>query len=251
MYTSPHLISYEERIRIDTRPISRDLFAKYFFEVWESLLATEAEQTGQHLPRYLQLLALVSMHAFIREGVEAAVFETHHGGEYDSTNVVENPVVTIVTSLGMDHVRQLGPGIENIAWHKAGIFKPGAFAVSARQDPIPAGILQDRAKEKGVELVFVEDDDELGDAPHLKPYVQRMNAAVALAAVREFIRRKAPDAGPVRPDDIRKGIQDFSWAGRFQVVDQGQQRWCLDGAHNELSIVKAAEWFVDMSNSEM
>ncbi|KUL90484.1 hypothetical protein ZTR_00032 [Talaromyces verruculosus] len=69
---------------------------------------------------------LDSFHTFIRERVQAAIFETHHGGEYDATNVIPQPVVTAITSLGMDHVAQLGPTIDDIAWHKSGIFKPGA-----------------------------------------------------------------------------------------------------------------------------
>ena len=156
LYTSPHLVSYEERIRINKAPISRELFAKYFFEVWERLL--ETDEGENHLPRHFQLLALVSMHAFISEGVEAAVYETHHGGEYDATNVIQNPIVTIVTSLGMDHVRQLGPGIENIAWHKSGIFKRGANAFSSKQDEAPTKMLRQRAAEKDVKIEFVEDE---------------------------------------------------------------------------------------------
>lgn len=80
-----------------------------------------SETTRQ--PRYLQFVALLAFHTFIRENVQAAIFETHYGGEYDATNVMQNPVVTGITSLGMDHIAQLGPTIENIAWHKAGIFK--------------------------------------------------------------------------------------------------------------------------------
>jgi folylpolyglutamate synthase len=248
LYTSPHLISYEERIRIDKAPISRDLFAKYFFEVWDKLLATDEGEN--HLPRHFQLLALVSMHAFIREGVQAVVYETHHGGEYDATNVIAKPIVTIVTSLGMDHVRQLGPGIENIAWHKAGIFKQGADAFSAEQDDIPARVLRERAEERKVTLEFVQDDNVLAgeEADQLKPDIQRRNCALALTAVKQFLNRIAPsDAGPMLQEDIRKGVEGFSWPGRFQLVEDGNMRWFLEGAHNEMSITKAAEWFTELA----
>ncbi|KAK0383937.1 hypothetical protein NLU13_8028 [Sarocladium strictum] len=251
LYTSPHLISYEERIRINKAPISRDLFAKYFFEVWDALLATD--EGVNHLPRHFQLLALVSMHAFISEGVQAAVYETHHGGEYDATNVIENPVITIITSLGMDHVRQLGPGIENIAWHKAGIFKRGADAFSAAQDEAPARVLRERAAEKDVTLRFVA-DGELLDKQHasqLKPDVQRLNCTLALAAVNQFLKRTAPAAaGPVLHDDITKAIQDFSWPGRFQTIEDGDMKWYLEGAHNDMSITKSAEWFGELAQED-
>ena len=249
LYTSPHLVSYEERIRINKAPISRELFAKYFFEVWERLL--ETDEGENHLPRHFQLLALVSMHAFISEGVEAAVYETHHGGEYDATNVIQNPIVTIVTSLGMDHVRQLGPGIENIAWHKSGIFKRGANAFSSKQDEAPAQMLRQRAAEKDVKLEFVEDESGLEgteEGAALKPDVQRMNCALALAAVKTFLKRTAPGkAGAVLPDDVNKGIKDFSWPGRFQTIDDGSMTWHLEGAHNEMSITKSAEWFNELA----
>src|ERR1700694_5719103 len=132
LYTSPHLIYPEERIRINFEPISKDLFAKYFFEVCEGL-SQHSSDDSESVPRYLQLYALLSFHTFIREGVDVAVYETHHGGEYDATNVVEKPVVSVITPIDEDHVDQLGPSVANIAWHKAGILKAGAPAFSALQ----------------------------------------------------------------------------------------------------------------------
>ncbi|OAL52642.1 putative folylpolyglutamate synthetase [Pyrenochaeta sp. DS3sAY3a] len=247
LYTSPHLIYPEERIRINFQPIARDLFAKYFFEVWDAL--SEDESNVRTLPRYLQLIALVSFHAFIKEGVEVAVYETHHGGEYDATNVIENPIVTVITPLGMDHVKQLGPTIENIAWHKAGIFKRGCRAISSPQEASPANIIRSRASEKGISVQFVENDLSLpADAPQLKPDVQRMNCSVALAAVRCFLEEKLPqNAAPISPSDILRAISQFSWPGRFQLLSEGVYHWFLDGAHNEMSVDKAAQWFIENS----
>ena len=200
-------------------------------------------------PRYLQLFALVAFHAFIREGVEAAIFETHHGGEYDATNVIERPAVTVVTPLGMDHVEQLGPSLENIAWHKAGIFKSGAPAFSAPQEGVAAQVLRDRATAKGVDLEFVYQDSVLSDpSVRLAPDVQRLNCSVALAAVRSFLKRRAPDgSATLTSDDIVRAISQFFWPGRFQLVVDGNCQWFLDGAHNEMSVSKAAEWFIESS----
>ncbi|KAH7182327.1 folylpolyglutamate synthase [Fusarium flagelliforme] len=221
LYTSPHLIFPEERIRINFQPIARDLFAEYFFQVWDAL-TPDTDCTP--LPRYLQLLALVSFHAFVKEGVEAAIFETHHGGEYDATNVIEHPVVSVVTSLGMDHVTQLGPNIETIAWHKAGIFKRGSVALSSPQ-----------------EMNHVS-----ADAIQLKPDVQRMNCSVAQAAVRHFLVRKGDSS--LSPLDILRGVGQFAWPGRFQLLVEGKFKWFLDGAHNEMSVGKAATWFIENSS---
>lgn len=250
LYTSPHLIYPEERIRIDSRPISRDLFAQYFFEVWDILAGHEG--SPHVLPRYLQLFAIVSLHAFIKENVEATIIETHHGGEYDATNVIEHPLATVITSLGMDHVKQLGPTLENIAWHKAGIFKAGSSGFSSPQDPSAAAVLWSRAAEKGTTLAFVENDQSLPEnALQLKPDVQRINCSVALAAVRHFLDVKAPRHCPkFSSSDILFGLSQFCWPGRFQVLIHGKFRWYLDGAHNEMSVIKAAEWFIECTGTQ-
>ncbi|KAH7078495.1 folylpolyglutamate synthase [Paraphoma chrysanthemicola] len=250
LYTSPHLIYPEERIRINFQPIGRDLFAKYFFEVWEVL--SKDDGTSRTLPRYLQLMALVSFHAFIKEGVDAAIFETHHGGEYDATNIIEHPVATVVTTLGMDHVKQLGPTLENIAWHKAGIFKEGAHAFSSIQEDSAAEVLRARASEKHTTVQFVENDPSLPlDSPQMKPDVQRMNSSVALAVARHFLEEKAPKDGmPLSSSDISRAVDRFSWPGRFQRIEEGMFTWYLDGAHNDMSISKAAEWFIETTKDQ-
>jgi folylpolyglutamate synthase len=198
-------------------------------------------------------MTLVAFHAFIREGVEAAIFETHHGGEYDATNVIEHPIVTVITPLGMDHVKQLGPTIENIAWHKAGIFKRGFHALSSPQEASAAGVLRSRASEKGTTVQFVEENDPSlpANALQLKPDVQRMNCSVALAAVRCFLEEKAPkDIAQLSHSDIVQGIRRFSWPGRFQVLVEGAFNWFIDCAHNEMSVGKAAEWFIESSQEQ-
>lgn len=255
LYTSPHLIYPEERIRINSKPIARDLFAKYFFQVWDALTTKAAADGERGLPRYLQLCLLVSFHAFIQEGVEAAIVETHHGGEYDATNVIENPVVTVVTPLGMDHVQQLGPTLENIAWHKSGIFKGGSQALSATQDETStADILRSRSAEKGVaSLEFASGNDPLlpAKAIQLEPAVQRANAALALAAARRLVDLRAPGtAKALSEEDVKRGVEQFAWPGRFQRVTEGLFDWFLDSAHNEMSVVKAAEWFTENSRHQ-
>ena len=203
-------------------------------------------------PRYLQLFLLVSLHTFIKEGVDAAILEAHPGAEYDSTNVIEKPIVTAITPLGMDHVKQLGPSIENIAWHKAGIFKPGAPAFSAVQETAASEVLRNRASDKGVNLRFVDDDPCLPvHLPQLRPDVQRTNCSVALAVVRSFLDQKAPEnCFRLNPSDIQRGISQFFWLGRFQLVVENNFQWFLDGAHNEMSVVKATEWFNEVSKMQ-
>ena len=233
----------QERIQINGKPISEDLFAKYVFEVWDTLRSNTLPN-----PRYLQLLMLVSVHTFIRENVDAAIYETHNGGEYDATNIFLNPIVTGISTIGMDHVEQLGPSVDNIAWHKAGIFKSGRPAFSTSQEPLAAAMLERRASEKDVPLEFVDTDPLLPvNATALRPHVQRTNASLALALTRSFLAEKAPvTSHDLTRQDISMGVQQFFWIGRFQNITQGRFNWFLDGAHNELSIRNAAEWFAEV-----
>ncbi|KAF3936553.1 hypothetical protein ABW19_dt0202585 [Dactylella cylindrospora] len=177
------------------------------------------------------------------------ICETHHGGEYDATNVIEKPVATAITSIGLDHVAQLGPTIRDIAWHKAGIMKPTAPAFSAPQEPEVAEVLKSRAAEKGVDLRFVDADSSLPpnlgalDAP-----VQRINSSVAAALAGAFLNAKAtPEQQSLTPEDISEGIRKFSWPGRFQIISEGANKWFLDGAHNDISVQQAAGWFARSS----
>lgn len=196
---------------------------------------------------------LVAVHTFISEKVDVAIFETHNGGEYDATNIFANPTATGITSIGMDHVAQLGPSIENIAWHKAGIFKTGSPAYSVSQERQAAAVLECRAGERDVRLEFVQDDltDHM-DAPSMKLSVQRKNASLAVRLANAFISRKGLSAGHhLTSCDLRESIENFSWIGRFQQIIQGGNRWFLDGAHNELSVPYPARWFAEIVTKDL
>lgn len=238
LYTSPHLVNITERIRIDFVPLSKDLFAQNFFEVYDGLRL----QPNDPGPRYLQLLACISYHTFLKAQVDVAIYETHHGGEYDATNVVQNPIVTGITSIGMDHVATLGPTIENIAWHKAGILKTGAPAFSAPQESSVANVLKCRAAEKRVMLEFVEPNNDLPGTFTAK--IQVLNATIAHRISNAFLNLKHPKANScLSSEDTANGIQRFKWPGRFHLIQRGRYYWYLDGAHNELSIAEATSWF--------
>lgn len=264
LYTSPDLQCIRERIQIDGKPITEELFTRYFFEVWECLMTDQSPESTnqnqkQNQPRYLQFLALLAFHTFIRENVQVAIVETHHGGEYDTTNVIQNPVVTGITSLGMDHIDQLGPTIENIAWHKAGIFKPGSPAFSVPQEPGPAEVMTKRAAEKQTTLTFIsgEDNPALPSSSSndrvLGTSVQRLNCSLALELAKTFLQAKEPSTTnhTLDTDDISRAIDNFSWIGRFEVIEHADtnNRWILDGAHNTLSLEHAAAWFSRLSSA--
>lgn len=158
LFTFPHLISVRERIAINSDPISEKQFTKYFFEVWDALeqSAIKDGRDPKIKPIYFRFLTLMSFHVFLQEKVDIAIYEVGVGGAWDSTNIVERPSVTGITTLGIDHVAVLGDTIEQIAWHKAGIFKTGTPAFTIEQVPGAAKVLKDRAAERNVHLETVE-----------------------------------------------------------------------------------------------
>ncbi|RDL37963.1 uncharacterized protein BP5553_05396 [Venustampulla echinocandica] len=192
LYTSPHLCSVRERIRINSEPLTEAQFTKYFFEVWNSLEKTAKRQGLDPAlkPVYFRFLTLVSFHAFLREGVDTAVYEAGVGGELDSTNVFERPAATGITTLGIDHVESLGETIDKIAWHKAGILKTGSPAFSVRQLPGAETVLRERAEEKGVRIQWVDPNPGLQNVK-IKPAedFQVKNASLAVALTTTVLKK--------------------------------------------------------------
>ncbi|OBS15810.1 hypothetical protein FPOA_13418 [Fusarium poae] len=237
LYTSPSLMNYNDMIRINFQPLSEACFTKAFFEVWDGLRLDEKDKKP---PRKLQLLAIMSFHVFLQAEVDVAIYETHHGGEFDVTNIIDDPVVTAITTIGLDHKEELGGTYESIAWHKGGIFKKGACALSVVQNPRAAGILDARARELGLALGYVEALQELPGK--FQDDAQRINASLALRASDAFLNHHTPGSH-LSPEDVEDGLRNFRWPGRFHIVEEDTTTWCTDGAHNPMSAEIAAKWF--------
>ncbi|KAK6387498.1 Folylpolyglutamate synthetase [Exophiala oligosperma] len=252
LYTSPHLISVRDRIRINSEPIREDLFARYFFEVWDALEASAAQEgrDPRVKPVYFRFLTLMSWHVFLKEGVDAAIYEVGVGGAWDSTNVVEKPVVTGITTLGIDHVAVLGDTLAKISWHKAGIFKKGvpAFSVSQAQEAVD--VLEERAAEIGVNLHFIDVDPFISKV-EVTPNAeyQRGNISLAIALVVEAGKKLGlPGLHPDKcPEVFKDGIENTVWRGRCETKFDGRRKWHLDGAHTVDSLKVAAQWFARQS----
>lgn len=136
------------------------------------------------------------------------VNEIHAGEKYDATNIIRAPIVTAVTSIAMYHVKLFGPSIENIAWHKARIFKSGSLAFSTLQENVVTTVLQQRTTEKGAKLEFVSIDPTLPtEATALKPNVQKIICSLALSAVHAWFSVKEPKAQSHTEDFLACGIK--------------------------------------------
>ena len=252
LFISPHLIAVRERFRINSLPISEELFARYFFEVWDRLEASQITADLvplQSKPIYARYLTLMSYHVFLQEGIDVAVYETGVGGEFDATNIVERPVASGISTLGIDHVFVLGDTVEKIAWHKAGIMKPGSPAFTIEQVPGAAQVLEDRAREKGVDLKVLGIDPRL-QGVNVRPDAtfQKKNASLAIALAETAVQRLDPAFKPspaaALPQSFVDGLEQVVWRGRCEVKEEGKVLWHLDGAHTVDSLKMAIRWFV-------
>ena len=207
LFTSPHLVRFNERIRINGHPISDDDVANGLTRLRE--LVTDWDPH----PTFFELTTALAFDHFARERVEIAVIETGMGGRLDSTNVL-TPLVSVITPISFDHQKWLGDTLAQIAGEKAGILKPGVPAVSAAQLPDARRVLETAGPVEFVEERF---DGAIGiPGPH-----QAANAALALRAL---------EASGLSLDlaKARDSLARVHWPGRFQRVD----KFVLDGAHN-------------------
>lgn len=155
LYTSPHLVQVRERIRLDGQPISEDLFAKYFWQVWSKLEENDKRLNPEMTPLrpvYFRYMTILAFHIFLSLNVRCSIFEVGIGGRYDSTNIVPKPIVTGITTLGLDHTALLGNTLAEIAYQKAGIFKKDCGAISVEQSDEAVKVIEGEAKIIGVSV---------------------------------------------------------------------------------------------------
>ena len=260
LFTSPHLTDIRERMRIDGEMISRETFARIFRQVSETAGRLEREE-GLHHPSYFECLYLMAAVWFAEEGVDIAVIETGLGGRLDCTNTLEKPLVTVITSISLDHMQYLGNTVPEIAGEKAGILKPGVPCVYDSADPAASAVITARAEELGIPALPVGPDDykvlqnsggaidfslstrydvggpEVYTVHFAAPY-QAENAALAVSALK-MLENTAPESGfSLDRETIARGLAATSWEGRMERILPDVY---LDGAHNEDGIRRFAE----------
>ena len=251
-YTSPHLHSLRERVRIGLEPISKEEFAALVPQIWPAVEAV-GEDGGYGGVTFFEMMTALALVHFRNVGADVQVMEVGLGGRLDATNIL-TPEVSVITSISLDHVATLGDTIAKIAREKAGIIKQGVPCVIAPQaEPDAMAVFQEVARERDSEILSVEEQYscEAGDAdtrgqslrlsgqrselylwtPLLGDY-QLENIATAVAAI-DVLRDRGFDV-PV--DAIVSGVQDVSWPGRLQVFECDGRTLVVDGAHNPYSI---------------
>lgn len=264
LYTSPHLMDYPERIRVDGVPIDDGSLARAVDEI--RVIVQAFPQDLQ--PTEFEVLTAVALLYFTRARVDVVVWETGLGGRLDATNVVF-PEVAVITNVDLDHTDVLGKRVEQIAYDKAGIIKSGVPVVTGAAGPALAVIEQAAAercaplRRMGADFFGVSEGAHglsgqrmtyLGAVRDLPGLWLRMsgryqvaNAAVALAAL-ECMRETGWDL----PDaSIRSGLAGAFWPGRFDVWQMaGKTRLVLDGAHNPAGARALAESLREAGVSE-
>lgn len=247
-YSSPHLVSYTERIRVDGQNISEQDFAAGMTVIREKIGLMLAE--GAECPTQFEVLTALGFYYFAKCQVEYAVIEVGLGGTLDSTNVI-TPEVSVITNVTLEHADKLGGTLQSIAENKAGIIKDGVPVVTAAKGE-PLAVIRAAAEEKSADIFVAGEDfsskfiscdgrvqklaftsellgiDRCPYELHLLGVHQVENSAVALMAIRLLHNIDAR----ITMEKAAEALRLVSWPARFERMDFGAQAVVIDGAHN-------------------
>lgn len=248
MFTSPHLIKLTERFCINGKPIEDNIFCEIFAELMRKIRAYKHKE---YFPTYFEFLFFMAMLLYDKYTVDYLVLETGLGGRLDATNSVHQPVLDVITEIGMDHMQYLGNTISEIAAEKAGIIRENVPLVFLNRRDVSTEVIEKRAIELGSKYYRVEpsyvydikpEPDDVGniciDFSYESKYdkycglriqtvakFQTENAAIAIMCTRALM-----DMGVnITEEDIRFGLRKAKWGGRMELVLPGIY---VDGAHN-------------------
>ena len=233
LYTSPHLVSFNERIRVNGSPISNDFIIDFMKKFNDDI--NEIEST------FFETTTVLSLCYFYFKKVDVAIIETGLGGRLDSTNVL-NPNLSIITSIDIDHQNILGNTIEEIANEKAGIIKKNTPFITFKQPKKILDILKNRAKTLNAKIEIVVDPQKIVVDNFSTKFVinnktfsipligehQAYNAALAIRSSNIFM-------GPLSYQMIKDGVKNTVWPGRFQLLNN-KLKIFYDVAHNSAGI---------------
>lgn len=242
-FTSPHLVSVNERIRVDNIQIDNETFLKVFRKVLK--IVRQMVEDGIEHPSYFEFLFGMGMTAFAETDVEYIILETGLGGRLDATNAIDNPALAIITSISLDHTAILGDTVEKIAGEKAGIIKPGVPVFFDGSSKKAAEVIKAKASELGVSCREVTknayeiqevhrkyiafsrrsayDKDVIFQVPMCGCY-QAMNAELALEASEYLLAGEE-----IHMDRWKEALAELHWEGRMERVGA---HITVDGAHN-------------------
>ncbi|BBO86634.1 bifunctional folylpolyglutamate synthase/dihydrofolate synthase [Desulfosarcina ovata subsp. sediminis] len=250
LYTSPHLIRFNERICINGEPISDDAVVNS----WE---AVKSVHCGDREPTFFEFTTAMAFYEFGRHAVDWAVIETGMGGRMDSTNVID-PAISIITNISLEHKTYLGNTIKQITGEKAGIIKPGVPVITGTTQKVARTVIEAVANRQSAPLYIKGRDFRVRRSgngrfsyagidhwwPGMKSGLmgnhQVDNAALVLAAS-ELLMRREPN---LLKDQIQFGLAQNRWPGRLEVVSE-KPFVILDGAHNLMAARRLGRYLQD------
>ena len=270
LYTSPHMIYYNERMRVDGQMIGDEELLALLLDVEPAAIETE-KRCGRK-PRFFEILTAMGFLWFYRNKVDILILETGMGGRFDSTNVCAKPLLSIITSISMDHEKYLGDNIASIAWEKAGIIKEGVSLITSCDNPVALDVLRKEFGEvnqnhpeatmqlaqevcswegKALGLKGQEVDMQTPGGTYAGLFLpmpgqyQCTNLADVVLAWVYLAGESSPLDSSARErlttEALRKGLAALRWPCRLELV-QENPAVVLDGSHNPDGIRKSADW---------
>lgn len=281
MFTSPYVLNFEERIQVDGASISLEVLRRITLQVRAAAEEVESE-CGTHPTEFELMCALALLH-FAKEGCDVVVLEVGLGGTYDATNVIDAPLVCVITRIGLDHTHLLGKSLEQVAREKAGIIKVGASVVKSDDTPEVMRVIRGACDKLGCDLVVPERAEvgrvcfecaelsraeleraEVGrvDLSHIpatrtftyanKTYKTQLiakympeNAACAIEATRALNKR----GFKISEDAFKRGIGQTYWPARFEIASRNPTI-IIDAAHNPQGAAALADTLQDVFPSK-
>jgi dihydrofolate synthase/folylpolyglutamate synthase len=258
LYTSPHLVRVNERIRVNGGEIGDEDFARAFTEVRQVVEGLLEQKGLEQLPSFFEFLTATGFHYFAQAGANFVVLEVGMGGRLDATNVTE-PRVAVITNIGLDHVEFLGSSLATIGREKAGVIKPSTPVVSGCEQPEVAEVIRQRCTELGAELYETGYFGRLWGLQDLQghylfnlcldadcfaslgsPLLGKFQVKNTVAAV-TAAWRLSQDGFQITRSAIIRGLQSTAWPGRLEKVLE-HPLVLLDGAHNPAAARVLAEF---------
>lgn len=230
LFTSPHLVHLGERVQVNRQRLTSAQIVAFTRELDPIADQVAAESGDLERPTFFEFMTAMALLHFQRQRCDIAVLEVGLGGEFDATNIV-TPLVSVITSIGLDHCEWLGDTIEDIARAKAGIIKPGKPVVLGRLPASAEKVARRRAATYGSSVLSVraEFGEELAAYPmtNLAGDYQRWNAATAVLAIRAL-----GSGWKVAPERVSAGLNAVEWPGRWERLRLGGRLVVLDASHN-------------------
>ena len=236
LFTSPHLVSFRERIQVNRELVSESDVVRLVIEM-KGLMERTWDKSDLSHPTFFEVVTLMALRYFAEQGCEIVIWETGLGGRLDATNIV-TPLASVITNIQFDHQQWLGHTRAEIASEKAGIIKPGVPVITATDEPEALEVIAKAAREIKSPLTVLQrpKPDPAGIETRLLDSLalpllgehQKQNAALAIATVNAL-----QDKMPIADKAIRTGLEQVHWPGRLQWVTRDSGRTILlDGAHN-------------------